>query len=157
MTQTQDHRPISVDALDRDSFYIDGRWARPATGDVIEVGAAPDPTRPSAPGQRIQRGGDRALARVGAWTLAEDRAQLSLDGPDPDAERDLDRALPRRPAGLSAHADLQPRAQVGRELSREAAGRLHPAAPRQGRSQRPHDRSWRHATSVASRFRAHHR
>ena len=37
MTQTQDHRPISVDALDRDSFYIDGRWARPATGDVIEV------------------------------------------------------------------------------------------------------------------------
>ena len=37
MTQTQDHRPISADALDRDSFYIDGRWARPATGDVIEV------------------------------------------------------------------------------------------------------------------------
>jgi betaine-aldehyde dehydrogenase len=37
MPQTQDHRPISADALDRDSFYIDGRWARPATGDVIEV------------------------------------------------------------------------------------------------------------------------
>ena len=37
MTQTQDHRPISVEALDRDTFFIDGRWARPATGDVIEV------------------------------------------------------------------------------------------------------------------------
>ncbi len=37
MTQAQAHRPITTAALDRDAFYIDGAWAAPATGDVIEV------------------------------------------------------------------------------------------------------------------------